>query len=176
MATTSDSRGRRARLRLRTLARWLSYYETSPVSHDESLLRAIPNTPAHLSDDMGNWKIAPYAFQPNKNRDIDGMSFFREDFSTPKQIAKTNKHGSGARVASITVEQLESLELTATPGPIASEPAGHSIVPGMRFVEKSLLSTEQRREVKDRSQKLAQFASSNRIYSPPGLPGPGGKL
>ena len=172
MATTSDSRGRRARLRLRTLARWLTYYETAPVSRDETLLRAIPNTLDHLAEDMGNWKIAPYAFKPNKTRDIDGMSFFREDFSTPKHVAKTNRHELGARVARITAQQLEDLALTVTPDPIDDEPAGHAIVPGMRFVEKRLLSKEEQRRIKDLSQRLAQFASNNPIYSPPGLPTP----
>lgn len=173
MATTSDRRGRRARLRLRTLVRWLWYYETAPVSHDESLLRAIPNTSDYFTGDMGDWQVAPYAFQPHKKRDIDGMSFFRLDFATPKQIASANRHPSGARVACLTIEQLESLEFTVTPDPIASEPAGHCIVPEMRFVQTSLLSQEQRRAIKDRSQKLAQFASKNGVHSPTALPNQG---
>jgi hypothetical protein len=170
VANTGNSRGRRARLRLRTLTRWLKYFETAPVSRDETLLRAIPNTPDHLNEDMGNWKVAPYAFKPNKSRDTDGMSFFREDFSSPKRVAKANRHRSGACVARITARQFEELKLTVTTDPIDDEPAGHAIVPGMQFVES--MSKEERRQIKDLSQKLAQFASNNPMYFPRGLSNP----
>lgn len=172
MATANINRGRRARLRFRTLVRWLSYYETDSISRDETLLRAIPNTLDHFNEDMGNWKVAPYAFKPNRKRDVDGMSFFREDFSTPRRVARNSRHESGARVARITAQQLVDITLAAEPEPIASEPAGHSIVPGMKFVESSLLSKAERRRQKDLSQQLAQFASNHRIYSPRGLKDP----
>jgi hypothetical protein len=171
VATTSDSRGRRARLRFRTLSRWLKYFESAPITQDEFLLRAIPNTPNHISEDMGNWKIAPYAFQP-RPCDVDGLSFFREDFSKPKKVAKANRHTLGARVSRIMARQFADLGLSITPNPIKTEPAGHAIVPQMRFLGNSPQSRDERRLVKDLSQKLAQFASNNPIYSPSGLPNP----
>jgi hypothetical protein len=171
VATTGKNRGRRARLRLRTLVRWLNYYEDTAVSLDETLLRAIPNTPQHFNEEMGNWKIAPYAFEPRKV-DVDGISFFREDFSTPKLVAEANRHPSRARVGRVSAEQLRELLLTIVAAPDNSQPAGHAIIPEMRYVVKALRSTQERDQMRDLFQKLAQFASKNPIYSPPGLADP----
>jgi len=168
---TRASPGRRARLRFCTLARgWPRYYETTPIFTREVLLRAIPNAPGYFKGRIGKWAVDPYAFQPNRKRDVDGMSFFREDFTTPKEVADTNRHPAGARVAKITVQQLRSLGLDVECGPDESQLPGHAIVPGMRFVEG--LSKEQKRSIATLSLKLAEFASANGVYCPPGLPDP----
>jgi hypothetical protein len=168
---TSANRGRRARLRLRTLVRgWPWYYETSPIFPREIILRAIPNTGGYFKESMGNWAVDPYAFEPNKRRDSDGMSFFRADFTTPEELANANRHPARARVAQITILQLRELGLDVELDPDQSQPAGHVIVPGMQFVANR--SKEERRRVADLSQKLARFASTNGVYSPSGLPDP----
>jgi hypothetical protein len=166
---TSKSRGRRARFRLRTIAKgWPWYYESAPVRKDEILLRAIPNAPGYFSEEMGNWKVNLDTFRPRK-RDTDGLSFFREDFTTPQELAEKNQYASGIRVARITVRQLQELGLTAKPCPDEGQAAGHTVVPEMRYVEGNPGSREQRRRIKDIAQRLAQFATSNGIYSPPSL-------
>ena len=171
---TSAGPGRRARLRFRTLVRgWPWYYETTPIFPCEVLLRAVPNVLGYFKESMGNWSVNPYAFVPRKV-DTDGISFFREDFTTPSEVVKANRHWASVRVARITMKQLRELELDVQPAPDAdkTQPSGHVIVPGMRFVEKPLQSQAERRRMADLSQKLAQMASQNGVYCPPGLPDP----
>jgi len=119
---------------------------------------------------MGAWAITPVAFKPNSKRDKDGMSFFREDFVKSKAVADASRHAQKARVARITVIQLSELELDVKTDADANELPGHAIVPDMQY--RMNQSDEQRQRTKDRSQKLAQFATKNGVYSPPGLPEP----
>ena len=157
-------RGRRARLTLRTIIRgWPWYYETTPIFPSEVLLRAIPNAPGYFSQSMSNWSVNPYAFEPNKKRDTDGMSFFRLDFTTPKEVALSNLHALGARVARITVQQLCGLQLDVQCDPDENQLPGHVIVPGMKFVANR--TKAEKRRIADLSQQLAQFATQNRVYS-----------
>lgn len=163
---------RRARLRLHTLIRWLWYFETNSVYSNETLLRAVPNALGYIKPSMGKWTVNPNVFEPNRKRDLDGMSFFREDFTTPQEVAESNRNQVGVRVVRITAKQLTELGLTAEPSPVPEQPPGHVIVPGMRYIDKKLLSDADKRRIKDTSQRLAQWASESDIYSPPGLPPP----
>ena len=54
--------------------------------------------------------------------------------------------------------------------PDPQELAGHVIVPDMKFVAQR--PKDEKRRIADLSQKLAQFASRNKVYSPRGLPDP----
>jgi hypothetical protein len=171
----NTNRGRRARLRCRTLTRWLWYFEDTKISPDETLLRAIPNTPDFYDKNMGEWQVDPYAFKPNKKRDADGMSFYREDFSTPERVSNDNRHSAGARVARITVKQLINLgllDIIPDPHQEKDRPAGHVYVPGMRYVDPKSLSKEERQERERISAKLAEHATENVVYSPPNMPDP----
>lgn len=166
---TSGSSGRRARLRLRTIAKgWPCYYEDSPVHPDEVLLRTIPNVPGYFTEEMGGWKVNLDTFKPRKS-DADGLSFFREDFITRQKLAYKNTHGAGVLIARITVQQLHQLGLTAKPCPEAGQPPGHTVVPELGFVERHLQSKEEKRRLKDIQQRLAQFATANGVYNPPRL-------
>jgi hypothetical protein len=171
VATSSD-RGRRARLRLRTLVRWLWYFETSPVSPDEVLLRAVPNASSYIDRTLGKWTVDPYAFEPNKKRDPDGMSFFREDFTTCKEVSRRNRYPTGVHVVRISARLFDQLRLRIELMPIATEPPGHVIVPGLCYVDKRLLTKDEKHQREDISLKLAQAASNDDIYSPPGMPPP----
>jgi hypothetical protein len=166
---TSTNRGRRARLRLRTLIRWFWYFENSPVSPDEVLLRAVPNMPGYIDRKLGKWTVDPYSFEPNKKRDIDGMSFFREDFVTRKEVSRRNRHPAGAHVIRVNARVFEKFNLQIEATPIETEPAGHVIVPGLQYIDRKQLTKDQKHRREDISQKLAQAASANPIYSPPGV-------
>lgn len=167
---TSPSRGRRARLRLRTLVRWLWYFETTPILPDETLLHSIPNNQDYFDNAMGAWAVSPTAFKPHPKRDPDGMSFFREDFTTPKRMVKRNRHPDGVRVARMHVFQLGQLNLHADPAPDDKELPGHVIVPELRYVKKQ--STDERQNSKKLQVRLAQFATENGLYTPKKLTDP----
>ncbi len=165
------SPGRRSRLRLCTLVRgWPWYFESKPVFPREVLLRSIPNSQGYFNVSRGGWTVDPYAFEPHRKRDIDGMSFFREDFTTPEELARTNRHPQGARIAQITVQQLRALGLDVVCAPDQNQLPGHVIVPGMRYASNRL--KEEKHRIADLSQRLAQYATSNGVYCPPGLPNP----
>jgi len=167
---TSSNRGRRARLRLRTLGRWLWYFETTPVFPDETLLHSLPNNQRYFVADMGNWALSPTVFKPHPVRDLDGKSFFREDFTTPRKVAKANTHKDGVRVGRVTVRQLRELRMKAEPVPLSDELPGHAIVPDLRYV--SPQTKEEKREAKKIQAKLAEIMTKNGIYTPRGLPDP----
>jgi hypothetical protein len=170
LGTEPVNRGKRARVRLRTLIRWLWLFETSRVTRGEFLLRAIPNDPSYLKETMGNWAVAPYAFQPHKKRDADGMSFFREDFVTPREVSQRNGFPAGVRVVRIAVKQLLSLGLVVEPSPDPSQPAGHVIVPGLKF--DAARTKEEKKRIAEISQLLAKAASANIAYVPPRMDWP----
>lgn len=129
----------------------------------------------HFDENSGNLRVDPYAFTPNKNRDPDGMSFYREDFATPEQVASDNPPFAGARVARIPVQLLIDLGLSdIVPDPHIEEnrPAGHVYVPGLRFVEKKTLSDEERKHRDRITVALAQTATKNGLWSHPNLAEP----
>ena len=167
---TSANRGRRARLRLRTLVRWLWLYETTPVSPDETLLHSIPNNQAYFLKEMGAWAVSPTAFKPHHRRDLDGMSFFRDDFTSARKMAATNPHPDGVRIAQVGVGQLKELDMHAVPAPDEAQLPGHAIVPDMRYLERPTPAQKQR--TKERQLRLAEFATRNGLYTPKGLKDP----
>ena len=168
---TPSGHGRRARLSFPAILRgWPFYYETAPLNSEEILLRAVPNTIGYFKQSMGRWAINPYAFEPHKKRDPDGISLFRADFTTPQELANNSRHPCGVRVARLTVRQFGHLNLTIRPDPISSELPGHVIVPDLRFAQKRTM--DDKRRISDLTQKLAQFASESEIFCPLGLPDP----
>jgi len=119
---------------------------------------------------MGVWAVSPMAFKPHPKRDIDGMSFFREDFTTPRKLAKASRHPNGVRVCRLTVVELTSLQLDTAVDPDPKELPGHCIVPKLKYVKK--LKPEERQWIKKISADLALRATANKVYSPPGLHAP----
>ena len=171
------SHGRRARLRLRTLIRWLWYFETTPVSPDEILLRRIPNNKSYCYRDRATSALVvdPYAFTPNRKRDTDGMSFYRENFATPEEVALDYPPDGGARVARVAVQLVIDLglgKIVTDPHDDQERPAGHVYIPALRYVDRKTLSREER-QARDRiSLALAQHATDNGVFSHPGLSDP----
>jgi len=169
---TRQSRGRRARFSLRNIIRgWPCYYENNPVFPNEVLLRTVPNSPGFYTPTIPNWSINPNAFEPAKD-DLDGTSFFREDFVTKEELASTTKHPNGVRVARVVAKEITRLQLSLKPDPDDTQPPGHTVIPEMAFVKKGPHNKPQRQKIKDLAQELAQIASKNEIYTPPGMPDP----
>lgn len=120
---------------------------------------------------MGNWAINPLAFEPAKD-DVDGISLFREDFVTKEYLASVNTHPKGVRVARLIASDCIGLHLSLNPSPDPTVPPGHAVIPDMPFLKRTPQTKLQIQEIKDSAQKLAQIASKNRIYAPPGLADP----
>jgi len=124
---------------------------------------------------MGNWAINPSAFEPGKH-DADGISLFREDFVTKEYLAKVNQHPRGVRVARLVASQCEMLNLSFRPSPDPAGPPGHTVVPEMPYLQRSPETKSRIQQIKDLSQQLAQIATKNEIYTPPGLSDPVARL
>jgi hypothetical protein len=120
---------------------------------------------------MGNWAINPSAFEPAP-KDTDGISLFRRDFVTQEHLASVNRHRNGVRVAQISAVDCIKLHLSPQPSPDPSGPPGHSVIPEMPFVKRTAQTKTQARIINDLAQKLAQIASNNEVYTPPGLSDP----
>lgn len=170
----ATSRGRRARLRLRTLVRWPCYFETTPVSPDEVLLRRIPNYQNYcfFEKPIGKLVVAFDAFKPNRKRDTDGMSFYREDFTTNEEVASDNPPLVGARVARVTVQELIALGINEIIPDPQDGPAGHVYIPALRYVDRNTLTPEQKQIRDKNSLALAQHATKNGLWAQPGLADP----
>lgn len=170
----ATSRGRRARLRLRTLVRWPWYFETTPVSRSEILLRRIPNFQNYCfsEESTGKLVVALDAFKPNRSRDTDGMSFYREDFTTREEVASDHPPAVGARVARVTVQELTALGIKEIITDPQDGPAGHVYIPALRYVDRNTLTKDEKRERDKISFALAQHATKNGLWARPGLADP----
>jgi hypothetical protein len=170
----ATSRGRRARLRLRTLVRWLNYFETTPVSPDEMLLRRVPNFENYFffEESTRTLAVAMDAFKPRANRDPDGMSFYREDFTTSQEVASDTTLEVGARVVRISVQKLTQLGITEIIPDPQPGPAGHVYIPALKYVNRNTLTKDEKRARDNISLSLAQHATKNGVWARPGLPDP----
>jgi hypothetical protein len=170
---TRQPRGRRARFCLRSIIRgWPWYYETTPVFPNEVLLRTVPNSIGFYTQTLGNWAINPNAFEPTRD-DADGISLFREDFVSQEDLASASTHYSRVRVARVVAKECISLNLSLKPDPDVGVQPGHTLIPEMPFLGKRTAQNRtQKQYITDLAQKLAQIASKNKIYIPPGLPDP----
>jgi hypothetical protein len=141
------------------------------VFPNEVLLRTVPNSIGYYSKIMGNWTIDPSAFQPAKD-DVDGISLFREDFVTQEDLASRSTHPKGVRVVRVRAKECISLHLSLNPTPDPDASPGHMVIPEMLFVKRSAETKIQAQNIKDLAQKLAQIATKNEVYTPPGMSDP----
>ncbi len=126
MANGHDNRGGRARACLGSLTRWPPWpfhFETDPVTPGEILLRTIPNSKGYYTPEDG---IQRYSFEPRPSDD-DGISLYRSNFLTAKNLASNNTHAKGVWVAAIPAQAFFRIGLTILPTP--SELPGHVSVP-----------------------------------------------
>jgi hypothetical protein len=131
----------------------------------------VPNSIGYYNKIMGNWAIDPNAFQPAKDDD-DGISLFREDFVTAEDLSSMSTHRNGVRVARILAKEFTGLHVSVNPAPDPHMPPGHTVIPEMIFLKRTAHTNIQVQNIKDLAQKLAQIASRNDIYTPPGMPDP----
>jgi len=97
---------------------------SEPVLPEESILRRISYT---YMEGPRKDKISPNVFKP-RLVDTDGLSFFRENFHTPKELACAPGPES-RHVARVAVESINALGLSVRPDPDPPKWPGHCIVP-----------------------------------------------
>ena len=115
---------------LKALAHWL--VGLVPVSRDEYVLRAIPNVKDYYNSSLGE-PIQRVVFQPDKRRDLDGLSVFRERFVTATKIAMALPKRGDYYVVRLSVEDLNAIGLTVIPKPVLGQPPGHALIPELSY-------------------------------------------
>jgi hypothetical protein len=103
--------------------------DNDPISDDEYLFRRIPAWLAYVDIDRGT--VSPNAFSQGK-KDLEGLSFYREQFVDAKTLAMSPEHERGNYfVAKIRAAEMRKLGLTLTPNPMPPL-LGHTLVPELR--------------------------------------------
>ena len=134
--------------------------ERSPVGIDEIVLRRIPNIKDFIDIELAQ-PIARVAVGPNRN-DIDGLSVFRANFVTPKQLADAGSNRNGYYIASIKVEELNMIGLTVIPDAKDDQLPGHALIPELKYSKRR----SDKNNMKPLLLKLACLASQNIVFQP----------
>ncbi len=71
---------------------------------------------------------------PN-NGDTEGISVFRENFTTPDEIDLATEKPGEYFIARLRVYDLNKLGLTVVPDPLKGQPQGHALIPELRLAE-----------------------------------------
>ena len=134
--------------------------ELVPVDADEFVYRRIHRS---FYDPALSVPIQYAAFRPNQN-DTAGLSVFRARFVTPDETlsnvpeAKRNDYV----VVRIGVRDLIRLGLSVVPDPDPSGPAGHAIIPELRW---DAYNADKRR-LKEILSELATLAGREIVHRP----------
>jgi hypothetical protein len=134
--------------------------ENEPVEESEFIYRRIHVT---YYDAALSVSVQPEAFRPTRS-DLTGISVFRARFATPVD-ALTNVDPAKVQnyfVARLLVGDLHRLNLTVRSDPIASGPAGHAVIPELRW--QAYQSDKQR--LKQIQFELAKLASADIVHRP----------
>ena len=107
--------------------------ESDPVQPDEYVFRRILNQ--HDIIDRGSrHPVQRIAFRPT-GKDVDGISVFREIFTTAEKVAHSGRSVKGYYVARISVSEIQELGFTVIPDPkpLGETLPGHSLVPELTW-------------------------------------------
>lgn len=87
--------------------------QSDPIHPDEIILRRVRE--AHMTTDTPRWPL-PDAFDPDKLRDEDGLSVYREKYHTPQEVAALRTKGKGpCWVVRVPAKSILNLGLTLRP-------------------------------------------------------------
>ena len=139
--------------------------QSHPLSPDEYILRRVPVSPGNK---LVNLDLSPplnrVAFRPNE-KDILGISVFRELFVTPLRIAKKARKGpNSCYVVRLRVSDVRAAGFNAIPDPQADQLPGHTLIPEINFT--SLQNDKEQSKVLQL--KLANLVTLNDIVFKPG--------
>jgi len=131
-----------------------------PVSLDEYVLRAIPNSYQYYQANL-EIPVALAAFQANRTRDGTGLSVFREScFLDSAQAPSIVAHALPKRgdyyVVRLAVADLKLLSLTVLPDPKQDQPLGHALIPELGYIQYE----KNKPKAKEVQRELAKLASA----------------
>lgn len=137
-----------------------------PIDPDECVLRRIHR---NNTDPDAPTLVKRCEFEPKK-RDTDGLSFYRERYTSVVALRDNASSPDDVYVARFSVAELRALglSLNITPGDLP----GHVSAPEVsyaRFQADKVASKELQRQ-------LAVLASNRIVHSPPALAGPSSPL
>jgi len=131
-----------------------------PIDPTEWILRRIPNRPDYY-DPALQIPVTPLSFRPNR-QDSDGLSFYRERFLSPIQLANSaSKPADCYVVARIAASSLVGLGLTLVVSQQQGDLPGHLVIPELSWQHYEDKSKQ--KNIKELNHKLAILASSNII-------------
>lgn len=110
--------------------------QDDPVTPDEYVLRRVLNKKDHIDLSLSN-PVARAAISPTGNDDR-GISVYREEFITPKEVAESGRYESGYYVVRLQVTELEGIGLSVIPDPLDGELLGHALVPELGRIAKNV--------------------------------------
>ena len=136
--------------------------EHDPVSPDEYVLRRVPTCWFNKSALIE--PVQRVAFAPNLERDVEGISVFREIFVTPNEVARYGPKGlNGYYVVRFLAADIFALGLSIIPDPQEDQPQGHTVIPGLNSAS---MSGGNKQRAKELQYELAKLGSRNIAYSP----------
>jgi hypothetical protein len=109
--------------------------QSDPVNEDEYVLRRIPNQ-HHIITRGIRRAVQRGAVVPGP-KDVDGISVFREKFTSGREIAAAGHSSNGYYVVRIGVKEILVLGLTLQPDPQGNQPEGHALIPEINYSEYS---------------------------------------
>lgn len=139
------------------MTRSIGHGEADPVPAIEKLLRRIPSNPQYY-DPQSALPIAPVAFRPTE-RDIDGISLFREFFTSAREVSAAGRKPFTYYVARLIVADMLKLGLTIRAAPDPEQPKGHVVIPEMSY-------SADRNRAKELAVKLARIAMNDIALHP----------
>lgn len=108
--------------------------ERDAVGDAEWLLRKVPSGNADYYDASLKTPLQRIAFRPNKH-DVDGISFFREIFVSPRSLGYEGRKPP-YYVVRLRARQVAAIGLRILPCPDPDQPPGHLVLPDLCFKAK----------------------------------------
>lgn len=141
--------------------------EHDNVLPDEYVLRRVLIQADCINLDLRK-PVQETAFRPT-NQDVNGISVYRELFTTPEAVAREGRSPKGYYVLRIPVNEILALGLTVVENPDENQLPGHCLIPEVNVKKRG--NRDAKRELKVLQQSLADLINkdyTNRIVCFPG--------
>jgi hypothetical protein len=141
--------------------------DSQAVSSDENTLRRVPNK-NQFYESWHPIAFARAAFQPSTERDTDGLSVFRESFTSARMLAFHGRAKGDCFVVRLNVADIEGTGLSVVAAPDPDQLPGHALIPELAYS----IYKRDKQKAKLLMMRLAELASKPKAiaYYPPDHP------